>query len=60
MARFKFHSGIEEILVEEFECEEDKTTKAVDKAANSGYFDLNTSNLDKLAEDIYSDQKYWE
>jgi hypothetical protein len=60
MARFKFHSAIEEILVEEFDCEHEKAIKAVQKAADSGEQDLDFNNLDSLSEAIYSTQKYWE
>jgi hypothetical protein len=60
MARFKFHSAIEEILVEDLEADEVSAMKAVAKAADSGDFDLNENDLDKLSEAIYSNQKYWE
>lgn len=60
MARFKFHSALEDILIEDNGCSEDLAFKAVQKAADSGDLDLNESDLDKLSETIYSNQKYWE
>lgn len=60
MARFKFHSSLEDILIADFECEDDKTIKAVANAADSGDFTLDRNDLDQVAEEIYSTQKYWE
>jgi len=59
MAKFKFHSAIEDILIEYYDYSEAEAESAVQKAADSGDFDLNSDNLDTVVEHIYSEQKYW-
>lgn len=59
MVKFKFHSSIEDILIEEYIIDEKSVTAAVQKAAESDDFDLNDDKLEDLAEKIYSSRKYW-
>lgn len=59
MAKFKFHSALEDIFIDDFDCSVTTAEKVVGRAADSGRYDLNSNKLDELVEKIYSDMELW-